>query len=80
MSKNEKKIKNLSIQVTYQVQYGDVQVPDEVFDQLNRSSEINSDDIECSEALDWLSGNVCESNAHDWSYDISDIEEYGVDE
>ena len=75
-----KKIKTLSVQVTYQVQFGGVEMPEEVFEQLNKYSEINSDDIECSEALEWLSNNIEEKHAYEWSYDISDIEEYGVED
>ena len=70
-----KTIKNLSVTVTYNVQYHNVEVSDEVFEQLENNSEINSDDIECSEAIDWLSDNINESDGLDFSYDISDIEE-----
>lgn len=70
-----KTIKNLSVTVTYNVQYHNVEVSDEVFEQLENNSEINSDDIEFSEAIDWLSDNINESDGLEFSYDISDIEE-----
>ena len=70
-----KTIKNLKVTVTYTVGFENVQVSDEVFEQLENNSEINSDDIECSEAIDWLSDNINESDGLDFSYDISDIEE-----
>ena len=70
-----KTIKNLSVTVTYNVQYHNVEVTDEVFEQLVNNSEINSDDIECSEAIDWLSDNINEFESLEFSYDISDIEE-----
>ena len=68
-----KTIKDLSVTVTYTVQYGNIEVPDKVFEQLENNSEISSDDMENSEALEWLSDNMKEDDAMDWKYQIEDI-------
>ena len=69
-----KKIENLSVKVTYHVEYGDVEVPDDVYEQLMNNSEFSSDDMENAKALDWLSDNISEDDAMDWSFEVDDIE------
>ena len=69
-----KKIKNLSVKVTYHASNGDVEVSDEVYEQLMNNSEFSSDDMENSEAISWLSDNISEDDAMDWTFEVDDIE------
>jgi predicted membrane protein len=70
-----KKIKDLRVTVTYTVGYGDIEVSDKVFEQLENNSEFTSDDMENSEAIEWLSSNIKEEDAMDWKWEIDDITE-----
>lgn len=71
-----KTIKNLTVTVTYTVGLGNVEVPDNVFEQLENNQEIdNINDDNQSDAMEWLGQHIKEEDAMDWSYDIDDIEE-----
>lgn len=69
-----KTIKDLRVTVKYTVGYGNVEVPDNVYEQLMCNSELTSDDMENSEAIEWLNDNMHEEDAMDWCYEIDDIE------
>ena len=68
-----KKIKNLSVQVTYYVSYFDVEVPDDVYEQLMENSEFDGNDMETTDAFDWLRDNISEVDSLDCNYDVYDI-------
>ena len=71
-----KTIKNLRVTVTYTVGLGNVEVPDNVFEQLENNQEIdNINDDKQSDAMEWLGQHIKEEDAMDWRYEIDDIEE-----
>lgn len=68
-------IKDLSVTVTYTVGIGDVEVPDKVFEQLDKMAKYgitiglgNSDEYE--EVFGWLIDNIREDDAMDWEYEV----------
>jgi hypothetical protein len=71
-------VKDLTVKVTYRVGLGDVEIPQEVYDQINEAAE-NGDEISISgmseypEALQWLSDNIRESDCMDWVAEIEDV-------
>lgn len=72
------KVKNLQVQVTYNVEYGDVEMPKAVFNELkNFDGSINEHDMVygriSSETADWLIKNTSERDAHIWQYLIESI-------
>lgn len=70
-----KTIENLKVTVTYTVEYGDVEVSDEVYEQLTSNREFSSDDDDNSEAMSWMSDNVHEEDAMDWKFVVDEIDE-----
>lgn len=69
-----KTIKNLTVTVTYTVGLGDIEVPEEVYDDLtehydNGAWEVPEDSI----ATEWLAENIIEKDAMSWSYEIDDL-------
>lgn len=75
-----KNLSNLQVTVTYTVTLGISNVPDDVFEQLNDAFS-NGVDIEggtngkYAEASEWLNNHIAEKDAHDWSWDIVDMQE-----
>lgn len=73
-----KKIKNLTVKVTYRVGLGDVEMPDEVYEQLTEAAEdgdtIESGGIKYTEAAEWLSNNIRERDCMDWEAEIEEAE------
>ena len=69
-----KTIKNLSVKVTYNVQYGNVEVTDDVYEQLMENSEFNLDDLTNSAAKEFLRENIEESDALSIIYEVDDID------
>ena len=69
-----KTIKNLSVKVTYTVQYGGVEVQDDVYEQLMENEEFNMDDLTNSESKEFLRKNIEESDALTVIYEVFDIE------
>jgi hypothetical protein len=71
------KINHLTVTVTYTVGIGDVEVSEEVLKQLNKAvdmgGEIDGDSNEMSEAIDFLTATINESDAMEWKYSIDDI-------
>ena len=73
-------IKDLTVKVTYRVGLGDVEMPQEVYDQINEAAE-NGDEISISgmseypEALQWLSDNIRERDCMDWEAEIEEMSE-----
>ena len=81
-----KKIKNLNIEVTYSVQLSDVEVPDDVFEELQKAYDTDDSVDECypSEyvnAFDWLRDNVTEDKSFGFPeyvlYDLDSEEDDG---
>lgn len=65
-----KTIKQLTVKCTYTVGLGNVEVPDDVYSQLEDGGQYSSDDRRNYEALKWLEDNVKEDDAWDWEYDV----------
>jgi hypothetical protein len=70
-------IKDLDITVTYRVGFGDIEVPDDVFEQLK---EIHGNYIKLSgtglnypEASEWLRKNIKERDCYYVGYEINEI-------
>ena len=68
-------IKDLNVTVTYTVGLGGVEVPDKVFEQLDKMAKygitvglVNSDEYE--EVFVWLIDNIREDDAMDWEYEV----------
>lgn len=70
-----KTIKDLTVKVTYTVGLGNVKVPNEVYEQLERMADYGlsvEDDYseEYVEAFNWLSTNIKERDCYNWSYEV----------
>lgn len=74
-----KKIKDLTIKVTYRVGLSDVEVPDEVYDELAKAYDEGGDvpewDYELENANEWLLDNIRQEDAMDWEFEIDEFEE-----
>lgn len=77
-----KKIKNLTVTVTYTVGLRDIEVDEQDFDALLALSErgcmdcsLVDSDKQVATAFEWLSDNIKERHAFDWCYEIDDFEE-----
>jgi len=73
-----KTVKDLTVKVTYHVGLGDVEMPQEVYDQINEAIN-NGDEIDPSgmpkypEAAEWLSDNIREGDCMAWVAEIVDV-------
>ena len=72
------KIKDLDVTVTYRVGLGDIDVPENVFKELEKivESGIEVDGFEKSKypnAINWLTGNIKEKDCCDWKLTIDDL-------
>lgn len=73
-------IKDLWVKVTYEVRLGDLEMPQEVFDEINEAidrgrdidtmSSINND---YENASDWLTDNIKESDCIECKFEIIEI-------
>lgn len=74
-----KNIKDLTIKVTYRVELGNVEVPDEVYNELAKAYDEGGDvpgwDDELENAKEWLSDNIREADAMEWEYEIDDFQD-----
>ena len=77
-----KKIKSLTVKMTYRVELVNVKVPDAVYDSLAKCYDGSGDvpnpyesDEDSAEASEWLSDNIREADALEWEYEIEDFEE-----
>ena len=74
------KIENLEIRVTYTVSLGDVEVPDEVYEQLQGVHEEEYAIVPgyyggiYDKALDWIERNAKESDCTDWMAEVTEFE------
>lgn len=73
-----KTIKHLTVTVTYHAGFGDVEVPDNVFEVLSQGGQFDFDDYRLSdkerETLDWLNENIKESDAYSGEYEFESNE------
>ena len=70
-----KVIKDLVITVTYTVEIGEVEVPDKVFEQLNKMAIYGisvgiGDSEKYEKAFEWLMNNIREEDAMEWEYEV----------
>lgn len=70
-------VKDLGVKVTYEVGFGDVEMPEDVYKQIVTAAEdgytIQANDMVYPEASDWLCNNIRERDACDWESDITEI-------
>ena len=71
-------IKDLTVETTFRVGLGDIEVSDNVYDGLMRFDEYFGKAEDCSDenicdALAWLNDNIKLDDASDWSFEIIDI-------
>lgn len=74
-----KKIKDLTIKVTYRVGLSDVEVLDKVYDELAKAYDEGGDvpewDDELENANEWLLDNIRQEDAMDWEFEIDDFQD-----
>lgn len=77
-----KKIKNLTVTVTYTVGLGEIEVSDKEYNALEKCYErgltiesYGDNDESADDAFDWLSYNIKSQDAFDLNYEIDDLEE-----
>lgn len=72
-----KKVNDLTVQVTYRVGLGDVEMPENVYQQIEEAyengDEIDSSCMEYQDAADWLINNIREKDCMDWSAEIEEL-------
>ena len=79
-------IKDITIKATYSVGFGNLEVPNEVYDGLCKIEEeyhgeipdnigTCSGDKDISAAFEWLTANIESKDAFEWSFDIIDMED-----
>ncbi|WP_195664385.1 MULTISPECIES: hypothetical protein [Bacteroides] len=72
-----KKIKDLTIKVTYIVGLSNIEVPDEVYNELAKAYDEGGDvpewDDELENANEWLLDNIRQNDAMEWEFEIEDF-------
>ena len=72
-----KKVYNIRVKVEYVVEISDFEIPEELFDEMEDLERIDmtSDALILGfpNVLDWLSENIKEKDAFEWSYEIEEI-------
>lgn len=72
-----KKIKDLTIKVTYIVGLSNIEVPDEVYNELAKAYDEGGDvpewDDELENANEWLLDNIRQNDAMEWEFDMGEI-------
>ena len=70
-----KKLKSLSLTITYRVGYKGLEIPKEIYKQLLKAAE-NGDEIEIHkycDVADWMSSIVRERDCMDWKAEIDEL-------
>ena len=72
-------VKRLSIEVTYTVEFAEIDIPDNVYEQLLQAVK-NDDKIDPSmlnypEASNWVADNIRERDCMEWSAEIEPFQE-----
>jgi len=72
-----KKIKDIRVTVKYRVGIGGLEVPDEVHQQLQKIEkegiEVGPDDMEYTDAVEWLTSHIKEKDCMDWQCEIDEL-------
>lgn len=74
------KVRNVTINIKMTIEYGDMEVPENVFKELNHNvgREYDETDIQCGdlsqESNDWISQNIKFRDASEFSYEIEEFE------
>lgn len=74
-----KRIRSISVSVTYSVTLGDIEVSDDIYEALIdcEMKELDCNDCNLTEleekTQEWLANNIHESDAYNWSFEIEDI-------
>ena len=72
-----KKIKELTIKVTYIVGLSNIEVPDDVYNELAKAYDEGGDvpewDDELENANEWLLDNIRQNDAMEWEFEIEDF-------
>ena len=78
-----RRIKDLTVTVTYTVGLGDVEVNEKVFNALNALADrgnvhcdLLGQDEQVDTAFEWLGDNINENDACNLGYEIEEMEEY----
>ena len=73
-------IKDLWVKVTYEVRLGDLEMPQEVFDEINEAIDRGRDidtmsgiDNDYENASDWLTNNIKEQDCMECKFEIIEI-------
>lgn len=71
------KVEDLWVKVTYEVKLGDLEIPKNVYDEIEEASD-EGRDIEMNygryvNAEDWLSSNIRESDCMEWKCEIIEM-------
>ena len=73
-----KKVDNIRVEVEYVVELSDFEIPQELFEEMEdlqgHTIYPSLAQTDCPEVLDWLSENIEEKDAFEWSYEIEEIE------
>ena len=77
-----KKIKSLTVAVTYEITLGNVEVSDKIFEQLGivyeggncHSSTAYLPVSKIPDAFEWLTYSIKEKDAYNWNYEIINFE------
>ena len=77
------KVKNLDVKVTYHVGLSDIEVSEELYEALQHIADCGeiscglvTSDKQSHTAMEWLGDNICEADACNWEYEITDMEDY----
>jgi hypothetical protein len=71
------KVEDLWVKVTYEVKLGDLEIPKDVYDEIEKASDEHRD-IEMNYgryplAEDWLSSKINESDCMEWKCEVIDL-------
>lgn len=73
-----KKVTELTVEVTYRVEIGSLDMPDNVYEQIqesqNEGENINGDRHQYVDAMEWLGDNIRERDCISIEYEVEDIE------
>jgi hypothetical protein len=75
-----KQIEDLWVKIIYEVRLGDLEMPQEVFDEINQAIDRGRDidtmsgmDDDYPNASDWLTENIKENDCMEWKAEIIEI-------
>ena len=74
-----KRIKNLTVTVTYTVCLSDIEVNEKVFDAIKALAYrgyVDCNNEQMDTAFDWFGDNIYETDSCDWECEIKEMEEY----